>query len=71
MMRLKNIPWWLLIASAAILAIVPVGESHFIQKSRMLFSGTLRGTLDWLDLVMHSSPLLLLALKAVVTLRSR
>lgn len=68
---LKSIPWWLLIAAAVMLAIVPFGESHFVQKWRMLFGGTLRRPLDWFDLVIHSSPLLLLVLKAVVTLRGR
>ena len=68
---LKNTPWWLLIAAAAMLAIVPLGESHFVQKWRILFSGTLRRPLDWSDLVMHSSALLLLGLKAVVTIRDR
>lgn len=68
---LKTIPWWLLVAAAVMLAIVPLGESHLVQKSRMLVSGTLRRPLDWFDLVMHSSPLLLLVRKAVVTLRSR
>lgn len=68
---LKNVPWWLLIAAAVMLAIVPLGESHLVQKWRMLFGGTLRRPLDWFDLVMHSSPLLLLVLKAVVTIRSR
>lgn len=68
---LKNIPWWLLIAAAVMLAVVPLGESHLAQKSRMLFSGTLRRPLDWFDLAMHSSPLLLLVLKALLTLRRR
>lgn len=67
---LKSIPWWLLIAAAVMLAIVPLGESHFVQKWRMLFGGRLRRPLDWFDLVMHTSPLLLLLLKAVATLRS-
>lgn len=68
---LRNIPWWLLIAAAVMLAVVPLGESHLVQKCRMLFSGTLRRPLDWFDLVMHSSPLLLLGLKAVETFRGR
>lgn len=68
---LKAIPWWLLIAAAVMLAIVPFGESHLVQKLRMFVNGTLRRPLDWFDLLMHSSPLLLLVLKAVVTLRER
>lgn len=56
---LKSIPWWLLVAAAVMLAIVPLGESHLSQKGRMLFGGALRRPLDWFDLIMHSSPLLL------------
>lgn len=67
---LKNVPWLLLIVSAAIMAIIPLGESHLVEKVRMLFAGTLRRPLDWFDLLMHSSPLFLLALKAFVTLRN-
>ena len=68
---LRMIPWWLLIAAAVMLAIVPLGESHLVQKARMLFNGTLRRPLDWFDLVMHSSPILLLVLKALLTVRGR
>jgi len=68
---LERIPWWLIAAEAIVLAVVPFGESHFVQKWRMLFSGTLRRPLDWFDLVLHSAPLLLLVTKLVLFLRTR
>jgi hypothetical protein len=68
---LDRIPWWLIAAVAIVLVLVPFGESHFVQKWRMLFSGTLRRPLDWLDLLFHSTPLLLLAVKLVIFLRRR
>ena len=68
-MWLDRMPWWLLVIAAVMLAIVPLGESHFVQKWGMLFSGTLRRPLDWFDLVLHSAPLVLLLAKLVFFLR--
>lgn len=68
---LRIIPWWLLIAAAAVLGVAPFGESHLVQKSRMLVNGTLRRPIDWFDLLMHGSPLLLLVLKGIDALRRR
>ena len=66
---LAQIPWTLLIVLAIAMAIVPFGQSHFVEKWRMLFSGTLRRPLDWFDLVLHSAPLVLLLLKALFARR--
>lgn len=66
---LEQLPWSVLVVAAVLLAIVPLGESHLLQKWRMLFSGTLRRPLDWFDLVLHTFPILLIALKAFVVLR--
>lgn len=71
MSYLEKIPYTLLIVLAIIMAIVPPGQSHLLEKTRMLFSGTLRRPLDWFDLVMHSAPLILLAIKAVSDLARR
>ena len=68
---LENIPLWLIAVAAIAFAIVPLGESHFLQKWQMLFCGTLRRPLDWLDLVMHTAPLLLLVAKIATMLRKR
>ena len=68
---LENIPLWLIAVAAIAFAVVPLGESHFLQKWLMLFSGTLRLPLDWLDLVMHTAPLILLLAKIAIMLRKR
>lgn len=68
---LDRIPWWTIVAATIVLALIPFGESHFIQKWRMLFGGTLRRPLDWFDLLFHSAPLLLLVAKLVLFLRNR
>lgn len=66
---LERTPWWLLAVIALALALAPFGESHLVQKWRMLFSGTLRRPLDWFDLVLHTAPLVLLIAKGVLMLR--
>jgi len=68
---LATMPWWLLIAVALLMAVVPLGESHLLQKWRMLFSGTLRKPLDWFDLLFHTAPLMLILMKAMLAVRPR
>lgn len=68
---LEKTPYALLIALAVIMAIVPPGQSHLLEKTRMLFSGTLKRPLDWFDLVLHSAPLILLLVKVVGDLTRR
>jgi len=60
---LRKIPYDLLILFAIVLAIVPLNEPHLLQKLKMLFSGTLINGLDYFDLLMHSTPTILLILK--------
>ena len=71
MIWLERIPWWLLLVAAVMLALTPFGESHLVQKWRMLFGGTLHRPLDWFDLVMHTTPLLLLVAKAILFVHRR
>jgi hypothetical protein len=71
MTALDKVPYIVLIVFAIVMAIVPPGQSHLLEKTRMLFSGTLKRPLDWFDLVMHSAPLILLAIKAVGDLARR
>ncbi|HEX7708945.1 MAG TPA: hypothetical protein VF701_20985 [Thermoanaerobaculia bacterium] len=62
---LDRIPYVLLIVVALWLALVPFGQSHLVEKWRMLLSGTLQRPLDWFDLVMHTAPLLLLVVRII------
>jgi hypothetical protein len=65
MMRwLDRFPLGLLIALALWLAIAPVlPEPHLIEKLRMLSQGTLSRPIDIFDLLLHSVPLVLLAVR--------
>jgi hypothetical protein len=61
---LDRLPWWLLVALAALLGLAPVvPEPHLIEKLRMLREGTLSRGIDVLDLAWHGMPLVLLAAK--------
>ena len=68
---IEQTPWWLFAIAALAFAVVPLGQSHFVEKWRMLFAGTLRRPLDWFDLVMHTTPLALLLVKLVLEVRWR
>jgi len=55
---------WLILA-ALLLGLAPFGrEPHLVEKVRMLFAGDLVRPIDIFDLVLHASPLLLLAVRA-------
>ena len=61
---LDAIPYPMLIAVAIAMALAPISPMpHLVEKLIMLKEGTLVKPLDIFDLVMHASPLLLLAAK--------
>lgn len=67
---LDALSWPVLIVVAVLLALAPFGkEPHLVEKWRMLFSGTLKRPIDWFDLVLHTFPLVLVALKLGLSLR--
>lgn len=53
-----------LIPLAIVLAVVPPGSPHLLEKSRMLSEGRLVRPLDIVDLVWHAWPLALLGIRA-------
>jgi hypothetical protein len=62
--RLDRLPWIWLLLLAAWMAIAPITpEPHLVEKLRLLVRGALVRPLDIFDLVMHATPLLLVALK--------
>jgi hypothetical protein len=73
MMRwLDRFPLPLLIVVALWLAVAPiVPEPHLIEKWRMLTQGTLSKPIDIFDLLLHTVPLVLLALRLVRQRRQR
>ena len=61
---LDRFPLGLLIAVALWLTVAPiVPEPHLIEKLRMLSEGTLVKPIDIFDLLLHSVPLVLLAVR--------
>ncbi|MBF0189795.1 MAG: hypothetical protein HQL99_01435 [Magnetococcales bacterium] len=63
---LDRISWPILLVLAGWLAVAPlVPEPHLIEKIRMLFAGTLVRLIDIFDLFLHTTPLVVVALKVV------
>jgi len=61
---LDSIPYPILLPLALLLALAPFSpEPHLIEKLRMLAQGNLTRPIDIFDLLLHSTPLLLLFLK--------
>ncbi|MDE4139747.1 MULTISPECIES: RND transporter [Rhodobacterales] len=72
MKLLDSIDWTTAIIVALLLGLAPFfPEPHLWEKLRMLFAGELQRALDWFDLLMHGTPLVLLVLKAARDLRAR
>ena len=67
---LDKIPLGLLLPVAVLLALAPLSpEPHLWEKLKMLFEGTLVRPIDIFDLLMHGTPLVLLALKLAAMMR--
>jgi hypothetical protein len=65
-------PWGWLLLVAVWMAIAPIApEPHLVEKLRLLAHGALVRPLDIFDLVMHATPLLVVALKLGRWLRAR
>ena len=57
----------MLMILAFFMAMAPFGaEPHLVEKWNMLMSGTLVKPLDIFDLLMHSTPIILLLIKSVL-----
>jgi hypothetical protein len=68
MKLLDSIPYSFLLPAAILLGLAPFApEPHLFEKVRLLFSGDLHRAIDIFDLLMHSTPLVLLTLKFVLS----
>ena len=68
----QYLPYRWLVPIAILLALAPFRpEPHLVEKLRMLVHGTLRRPIDVFDLVLHATPLALLALRLVGDLVER
>lgn len=68
---IAELPWAGVVLACLTLGLAPFAPPHIFEKLSMLARGELKRPIDWFDLVFHALPWALLALKAVVTLRSR
>lgn len=69
---LDRIPLYLLLPTAAWLAVAPITpEPHLVEKVRLLSQGLLTRPVDIFDLLLHTTPLLLLALKVWRIMKTR
>jgi len=63
---LNSIPLFHLVLISAMLGLAPfVPEPHLLEKIKMLFAGELVKGIDIFDLLMHGTPLVLLALRLI------
>ena len=65
---LDNLPWPIVIVACLTLGLAPFAPPHIWEKLQMLFQGRLVRPIDWLDLVFHSVPWVLLLAKGARTL---
>ena len=68
---IAKLPWGLLIVACLTLGLAPFTPPHIWEKLQMLAKGQLVRPIDWLDLVLHGTPWVLLILKASVSLRQK
>lgn len=69
---LDKISYPIIIIIAIFLAVAPLsGEPHLIEKLKMLSSFTLTKPIDIFDLILHSSPIVILLLKIVRTISQK
>ena len=68
----QKIPLLWLALIAGWLAIAPVNpEPHLLEKWRWLMNGELIRPIDWLDLLFHTLPLVLLIWRVILAWRAR
>jgi hypothetical protein len=64
-----NLDWFIVIIACLTLGLAPFTPPHILEKLQMLAKGRLIKPLDWVDLVFHGLPWVLLIIKAGITLK--
>jgi hypothetical protein len=68
---ISNLEWGIIIIICLTLGLAPFTPPHIYEKLSMLLSGTLKKPIDWLDLLLHGVPWLILIIKIIITLKNR
>jgi hypothetical protein len=68
---LNAVPYGAVAVLCLTLGLAPFSPPHLFSKLRMLLQGRVLRPIDWVDLVLHASPWLLLMAKAGVSLGNR
>lgn len=68
---IENMSWTLIILACLTLGLAPFNPPHIWEKLQLLFQGKLVRPIDWLDLLLHATPWVLLILKIIVSLQRR
>jgi len=53
------------------LGLAPFQPPHILEKIQLLVKGRLVRAIDWLDLLLHAAPWVLLAFKGITSLKGR
>jgi hypothetical protein len=64
----SRLPWGIVILLCATLGLAPFSPPHVFEKIVLLLKGSLTAPLDWIDLLFHGTPWLLLAGKILSSL---
>ncbi len=65
---IEKLPWSILIVLCLTIGLAPFNPPHIWEKLHMLTKGELSRPVDWLDLLMHGTPWILLVVKMVTAL---
>ncbi len=60
---LSKLPWGIVILLCLTLGLAPYKPPHIVEKITMLIQGKLVRPIDWVDLIFHGIPWILLILK--------
>jgi hypothetical protein len=62
---LNKLPWGIIIFLCVTLGLAPYKPPHIVEKITMFVQGKLVRPIDWVDLVFHGIPWILLILKLI------
>ena len=64
-----SLSWTIIIVVCLTWGLAPFAPPHIVEKLQMLVKGNLVRPIDWIDLLAHGAPWILLLLKAGLSLK--